>query len=63
MEYRGIMVELVEKLVKILGQGLPGEWGCPPNVFDELTVRPSIPMRLLHYGLQKEIDPKQFGGM
>lgn len=57
------MVELVKALVKILACGLPKEWGCSPSIFDKLTVNPSIPMRLLHYGPQTEIDPRQFGGM
>ncbi|MCJ1473379.1 hypothetical protein MMC13_002030 [Lambiella insularis] len=61
MEYRSLMVELAKTLVKILGLGLPKEWGCSPNVFDELTVKPSIPMRLLYYEPQTEIDPRQFG--
>ncbi len=63
MEYRSMMVKLAELMVKILALGLPKEWGCSPNVFDELTVKPSIPMRLLHYGPQSSIDPRQFGGL
>ena len=62
MEYRNIMLDLVKRLAQILGQGLPKEWGCPPHVFDELVVEPSIPMRLLHYAPQTDIDPRQFGG-
>ena len=58
-----MMVKLVETLVKILAQGLPKEWECSPHIFDDLVVKPSIPMRLLHYGAQNEIDPRQFGGM
>ena len=63
MAYRSKMVELAEVLVKILALGLPKEWECSSNVFDELTIKPSIPMRLLHYGPQESIDPRQFGGM
>lgn len=63
MAYRSKTVELAEALVKILALGLPKEWDRSSNIFDELTVKPSIPMRLLHYGPQENIDPRQFGGM
>ena len=63
MEYRGLMVKLVETLVKILAEGLSERWGCSPHIFDDLTIKPSIPMRLLHYGPQEKVDPRQFGGM
>lgn len=62
MEYQSKMVELVKVLLKILALGLPKEWGCLPDVFDELAVNPSIPMRLLHYAPQTVRDERQFGG-
>ena len=62
MEYRDAMLELVKNITQILGRGLPKQWNCPPTIFDELLVRPSIPMRLLHYAPQMTIDPRQFGG-
>jgi hypothetical protein len=49
MDYHGKMLELVAVLLKILARGLPKAWNCSPNVFDELNVKPSAPMRLLHY--------------
>ncbi|ODA78214.1 hypothetical protein RJ55_05595 [Drechmeria coniospora] len=61
MEYQSKMVELVKVLLKILALGLPEEWSCPPDVFDELAVNPSIPMRLLHYAPQTVMDARQFG--
>ena len=63
MEYQGKMVKLVKVLLKILALGLPKEWGCNPDVFDELAVNPSIPMRLLHYAPQSVKSERQFGGM
>ena len=62
MEYRHQMTRLVENIVQILARGLPKEWGHSSQIFDDLTVNPSIPMRLLHYAAQKNIDPRQFGG-
>lgn len=62
MEYQGKMVQLAKVLLKILALGLPEAWGCPPDVFDELAVNPSIPMRLLHYAPQPVKDERQFGG-
>lgn len=56
------MVALAKVIVRILVQGLPEEWGCPPDALDGLTVDPAIPMRFLHYGPVKEKDPRQFGG-
>lgn len=49
MDYHGKMLELVAVLLKNLARGLPQAWNCSPNVFDELNVKPSAPMRLLHY--------------
>ena len=62
MEYQSRMVELVKLLLQILALGLPKEWGCPPDVFQELTVKPSIPMRFLHYAPQGVRYENQFGG-
>ncbi|KAF2966407.1 hypothetical protein GQX73_g7185 [Xylaria multiplex] len=61
MEYQGKMLELVKILLKILALGLPEEWGCPPDVFDELAVNPSMPMRLLHYAPNPTHNNTQFG--
>ena len=63
MEYRAKMVELVKVLLKILARGLPKEWGCAPNVFEGFTIKPSIPMRLLHYPPSATRDERQFGGI
>ena len=63
MEYQSTMLELVKTLLSILALGLPKAWGCSPNVFDEFAVRPSMPMRLLHYAPQAIRDDRQFGGM
>jgi isopenicillin N synthase-like dioxygenase len=63
MEYQGKMLELVKILLKILALGLPDEWGCPPDIFDELAVNPSMPMRLLHYAPHAAQTDIQFGGM
>ncbi|THC89927.1 hypothetical protein EYZ11_010609 [Aspergillus tanneri] len=62
MQYQARMVELVKVLLKILAQGLPKEWKCPPNALDALAENePSIPMRLLHYAPQPILDERQFG--
>ncbi|TGJ84439.1 hypothetical protein E0Z10_g4324 [Xylaria hypoxylon] len=61
LAYQARMVELARVVVRILVQGLPEAWGCPPDVLDGLTVDPAIPMRMLHYGPVKEKDPRQFG--
>lgn len=63
LAYQARMVALAKVIVRILVQGLPEEWGCPPDALDGLTVDPAIPMRFLHYGPVKEKDPRQFGGM
>lgn len=63
MEYQAKMFALVKVLLKILALGLPKEWNCPPDVLDEFAVKPSIPMRLLHYAPQPVRDERQFGGM
>lgn len=62
MEYQAKLLDLVQHLLKILALGLPKEWKCPPDVFDSLAVKPSIPMRFLHYAPQPMIHEKQFGG-
>lgn len=62
LAYQARMVALAKVIVRILVQGLPEEWGCPPDALDGLTVDPAIPMRFLHYGPVKEKDPRQFGG-
>lgn len=61
--YQAKMVALAQTIIRILVQGLPKEWECPPDALDGLTVDPAIPMRFLHYGPVKEKDPRQFGGM
>ncbi|CAG8220479.1 unnamed protein product [Penicillium salamii] len=61
MEYRAQMLKLVNVLISILSQGLPREWGYLPGVFDDILTNPSIPMRLLHYAPQKNINARQFG--
>ena len=40
MDYHGKMIEMVEVILKILARGLPESWNCPPDVFDELTIKP-----------------------
>ncbi|TVY94074.1 2-oxoglutarate-dependent dioxygenase [Lachnellula willkommii] len=62
MDYHGKMIEMVKVLLKILARGLPKSWNCPPDVFDELTIKPSVPMRLLHYPPQPVRHENQFGG-
>ncbi|RAH44770.1 isopenicillin N synthase family dioxygenase [Aspergillus brunneoviolaceus CBS 621.78] len=62
MAYQSRMVSLVRTILDILAQGLPAEWGCSPEVFHDLLVKPSIPMRFLHYApVQAEEDARQFG--
>ncbi|KAJ6443310.1 isopenicillin N synthetase [Purpureocillium lavendulum] len=62
MEYQGKMLALVKTLLKILALGLPEEWSCPPDVFDDLAKNdPSMPMRLLHYAPQPVRNDSQFG--
>ncbi|KAJ5531851.1 hypothetical protein N7527_005244 [Penicillium freii] len=61
MEYRARMLDLVGILIKILGQGLPKAWGYSPDVLNDILINPSIPMRLLHYAPETNIDPRQFG--
>lgn len=63
LAYQARMVALAKVIIRILVQGLPEEWGCPPDALDGLSVDPAIPMRFLHYGPVKEKDPRQFGGM
>jgi len=63
MEYQGRMLDVVKILLKILAHGLPKAWACKPDVFDDLAVNPSMPMRLLHYAPQAVKNEKQFGGM
>ncbi|KAI8961038.1 putative leucoanthocyanidin dioxygenase [Daldinia sp. FL1419] len=61
MEYQASMLGLSKVLLKILSRGLPKAWGNPPDAMDEITVNPSMPMRLLHYAPQEVIDERQFG--
>ncbi|KAK7716321.1 hypothetical protein SLS64_003473 [Diaporthe eres] len=61
MEYRHKMVELVKVILRILGRGLPKEWNHPDNVFDDFTIKPSLPMRLLHYPPKTNDDNEQYG--
>ncbi|KAK6213314.1 citrinin biosynthesis oxygenase CtnA [Colletotrichum tabaci] len=61
MEYQAKMLDLVSILLKILAQGLPKAWNCPPDVFDSLVVEPSIPMRFLHYAAQPQVPDNQYG--
>ena len=63
MEYHAKMLEMVNVILKVLARGLPAHWGCSPDVFDELTVNPSAPLRLLHYAPQPVKHDSQFGGM
>ena len=62
MDYHGRMLSLVAVLLKILARGLPKAWNCPPDVFDGLNVKPSAPMRLLHYTPPAVKKENQFGG-
>ncbi|MCJ1268277.1 2-oxoglutarate-dependent dioxygenase asL3 [Lobaria immixta] len=61
MNYQATMLALVKTLLKILARGLPGDWGCSPDVLDEFAENPSMPMRLLHYAPQPVRDESQFG--
>jgi isopenicillin N synthase-like dioxygenase len=62
MDYRDTMVKLAEKVIRILALGLPKEWNCSPDVFDDFFINPSGNLRLLHYPPQLSTDPKQLGG-
>lgn len=62
MDYQAKMVNLAKVLLKILGRGLPKEWGHPPSVLEKLAENPSIPMRMLHYAPQEVLHDTQFGG-
>lgn len=62
MDYHRKMIEMVRVILQILAKGLPREWNCPPDVFDELTINPSAPMRLLYYAPQPVKHDNQFGG-
>ncbi|KAL4735891.1 hypothetical protein BDV11DRAFT_208117 [Aspergillus similis] len=61
MRYHAKMIEMVKVILKILALGLPAEWDCPPDVFEELTVNPSAPLRLLYYAPQPVKHENQFG--
>ncbi|RYO87191.1 hypothetical protein DL766_005458 [Monosporascus sp. MC13-8B] len=61
MEYREKMVELVKVILRILARGLPASWNQPPDVFDGFTIKPSLPMRLLHYPPKIGDDKEQYG--
>ncbi|KAH0600353.1 hypothetical protein MHUMG1_01349 [Metarhizium humberi] len=61
MDYQAKMVNLAKVLLKILGRGLPKEWGHPPSVLEKLAENPSIPMRMLHYAPQEVLHDTQFG--
>ncbi|KOC16917.1 2OG-Fe(II) oxygenase family oxidoreductase [Aspergillus flavus AF70] len=61
MKYHAKMLEMVKVILKVLARGLPEHWGCSPNVFDELTINPSAPLRLLHYAPQPVKHDNQFG--
>ncbi|KAJ6442766.1 putative 2-oxoglutarate-dependent dioxygenase [Purpureocillium lavendulum] len=61
MDYQKTMLSLVKVILDILALGLPKQWECPPNVFDSLLDKPSIPMRFLHYAPVQSSDPRQFG--
>ncbi|KAH8889985.1 Clavaminate synthase-like protein [Thozetella sp. PMI_491] len=61
MDYREKMVELVKVILRILARGLPASWNQPPDVFDEFTIKPSLPMRLLHYPPKTVVDDEQYG--
>ncbi|KAF7592431.1 hypothetical protein BBP40_000279 [Aspergillus hancockii] len=61
MDYHAKMIGMVKIILKILARGLPEQWGCSPNVFDELTVNPSAPLRLLYYAPQAVKHENQFG--
>ncbi|KAF2996711.1 hypothetical protein E8E13_005621 [Curvularia kusanoi] len=61
MHYRDNMVGLAEKVLRILALGLPKEWNCAPDVFDDFFINPSGNLRLLHYPPQTSTDPRQLG--
>ncbi|KAH8693371.1 hypothetical protein GQ44DRAFT_744621 [Phaeosphaeriaceae sp. PMI808] len=61
MEYHSKMIEMVKVVVKILALGLPDQWNCSPDVFDEMTHNPSAPLRLLHYASQPLKCENQYG--
>ncbi|KAI1074639.1 Clavaminate synthase-like protein [Whalleya microplaca] len=61
MAYHSNILGLVKHILDILALGLPGEWKCPPNVFNSLLDKPSIPMRFLHYAPVQTQDSRQFG--
>ncbi|TVY85263.1 2-oxoglutarate-dependent dioxygenase tropC [Lachnellula suecica] len=61
MDYHSKMIDVVKVILKVLALGLPKDWNCSPDVFDELTVKPSVPMRLLHYPPQAVKNENQFG--
>lgn len=63
MAYQAKMVNMAKILLKILGRGLPSEWGHPESVLEKLADNPSIPMRMLHYAPQPVRYDNQFGGM
>lgn len=63
MDYHSKMIEMVKVVLKILARGLPAEWNCRSDVFDELTVDPSAPLRLLYYAPQSVKNDNQFGGV
>lgn len=56
------MIEMAKVILKNLTSGLPAQWNCPTGVFDELTINPSAPLRLLHYAPQSIKQANQFGG-
>jgi isopenicillin N synthase-like dioxygenase len=62
MEYRNKLVELSEKVLRILALGLPKAWNCSPDVFDDFFINASGNLRLLHYPPQLSPNPQQFGG-
>lgn len=62
LHYQTVLTTLGKTLLEILARGLPREWGCSPNVFDEYMKDPSNRMRLLHYAPQPIRDESQFGG-
>ncbi|CEJ81466.1 hypothetical protein VHEMI01588 [[Torrubiella] hemipterigena] len=61
MEYQAKMVNLAKVFLKILGRGLPKEWGHKEDVLEQLAENPSIPMRMLHYAPQPVRQDNQFG--
>ncbi|KAK2601897.1 hypothetical protein QQS21_004584 [Conoideocrella luteorostrata] len=61
MDYREKMVELVSVILRILAQGLPASWNQPHDIFHDFTIKPSLPMRLLHYPPKTGNDEEQYG--